>query len=106
MVKYTCSLPVNKDAPQAAGATSPARSYTPIIAAQPTRETIVVLTLDEREIALLEALLTQGRSRPLARRIGHDRETLKRWQDGLRLKIQLAMRKDSATMDASARPPH
>lgn len=59
-------------------------------------ERLVVLALDERELALLEVLLTTGRSRPLARRMGRDRETLKRWQDGLRLKLDIAVRRARA----------
>ena len=64
---------------------------------------VLTLTLDERDLILLEGLLTTGRSRPLARRMGRDRETLKRWQDGLRFKLKLAIRR--AAREGQKKPP-
>jgi hypothetical protein len=64
------------------------------------------LELDERELALLEALLTIGRSRPLARRCGHDRETLKRWQDSIHLKLRISLKRNASTVAEQLSPPH
>jgi len=74
-----------------------ARSFTNIA----TRTIYLTLALEEDELELLEAALSQGRSRRLARQTGHGRETVCRWQAALRTKIGIALRRSQGQSDAA-----